>query len=280
MTNKIINAKVFRFNPDKDAEPRYETFQVPFEEGLSAMDVLDYIYQNLDSSLAYYDHAGCSLGICGKCTARINGKVGLLCQTPVSDGELLLEPMNKNKVLKDLVPAKAKKAADDEPEAEEGGEQVAQDINSVDLIVRREIEALIASPLIEAYSQEFGKEASEAVAQKVIQKLALEAGKMLKMFAGGDTMEHLQRALPLFSQGGALEFDIVEASEKKAAVNVTRCKYAEMYKEHGLEKFGYLLGCGRDFALMEGFNPKIKFTRTQTIMEGADYCDFRFETED
>ncbi|SHK33768.1 L-2-amino-thiazoline-4-carboxylic acid hydrolase [Desulfatibacillum alkenivorans DSM 16219] len=187
--------------------------------------------------------------------------------------------MNKNKVLKDLVPAKAKKAEAEEQE-EEGGGEMAQDINSVDLIVRREIEALIASPLIEAYSQEFGKEASEAVAQKVIQKLALEAGKMLKMFAGGDTMEHLQRALPLFSQGGALEFDIVEASEKKAAVNVTRCKYAEMYKEHGLEKFGCLLGCGRDFALMEGFNPKIKFTRTQTIMEGADYCDFRFEIEE
>lgn len=66
--------------------------------------------------------------------------------------------MNKNKVLKDLVPAKAKKAEAEEQE-EEGGGEMAQDINSVDLIVRREIEALIASPLIEAYSQEFGKEA-------------------------------------------------------------------------------------------------------------------------
>ena len=42
----------------------------------------------------------------------------------------------------------------------------------------------------------------------------------------------------------------------------------------------YLLGCDRDFALMIGFNPKIKFTRTQTIMERADYCDFRFEVEE
>ena len=280
MSTQTINAKIFRFDPARDSEPGYRTYQVPFEAGLSAMDVLDYIYQNMDSSLAYYDHAGCSLGICGKCTARINGRPGLLCQTPVSAGDLAIEPMNKTRVLKDLVPAKTQKPEAGEPDQPEGGEQMTQDINNVDLIVRREIEALIASPLIEAFSEEFGKEASEVVTKKVIGKLALEAGKMLKMFAGGDTMEHLQRALPLFSQGGALEFDIVEATESKAAVNVTRCKYAEMYKEHGLEKFGYLLGCGRDFALMEGFNSKIKFTRTQTIMEGARFCDFRFELEE
>ncbi len=38
-------------------------------------------------------------------------------------------------------------------------------------------------------------------------------------------------------------------------------------------------GCARDYALFEGFNPKIKFSRTQTIMEGAKFCDFRFEVE-
>ena len=55
------------------------------------MDVLDYIYQNLDSTLAYYDHAGCALGICARCTGRINGKAGLFCQVPVS-GDVTLEP--------------------------------------------------------------------------------------------------------------------------------------------------------------------------------------------
>ncbi len=56
------------------------------------MDVLDYIYQNLDSTLAYYDHAGCALGICARCTGRVNGKAGLFCQVPVS-GDVTLEPI-------------------------------------------------------------------------------------------------------------------------------------------------------------------------------------------
>ena len=278
MIQQNIIAKIFRFDPVKDSQPYYTTYQVPFQEGLSAMDVLDYIYHNLDCTLAYYDHAGCSLGICGKCTARINTKPGLLCQTLVSSEDLLIEPLNKSRVLKDLVVDK-KEAVDKPDETREEVSEEPQDINNVDLIVRREIEALISAPLIQAYMDSYGEEAALAVAGTVIENLAMEAGKMLKMFAGGDTMAHLQRALPLFGQGGALEFDIEEATETRAEVNVTRCKYAEMYKTHSLEKFGTLLGCGRDFALMKGFNPKIKFSRTQTIMEGADYCDFRFDLE-
>ena len=112
MSGNIMKVKVFRFDPSVDQEPYFQVYDVPSAEGLSAMDVLDYIYENLDGSLAYYDHAGCSLGICGRCTGRINGKPGLLCQTPVGPGQLTLEPLNKNKIIKDLVPSKSRDAED------------------------------------------------------------------------------------------------------------------------------------------------------------------------
>ena len=102
MAEKTITARVFRMDPSVDREPRYDAYEVPFEEGMSAMDVLDYIYQNLDGTLAYYDHAGCSLGICARCTGRVNGKAGLFCQVPVS-GDVILEPASASRVLKDLV---------------------------------------------------------------------------------------------------------------------------------------------------------------------------------
>jgi succinate dehydrogenase/fumarate reductase-like Fe-S protein len=69
---------------------------------MSAMDALDYIYQNLDGTLAYYDHAGCSLGICARCTGKINGKAGLFCQTLV-EGDICLEPTSPTRVVRDLV---------------------------------------------------------------------------------------------------------------------------------------------------------------------------------
>ena len=44
----------------------------------------------------------------------------------------------------------------------------------------------------------------------------------------------------------------------------------------GLGEIGHLLSCERDGAFCEGFDPKIKLTRTQTIMGGAKVCDFRY----
>lgn len=277
MSYETIKVKVFRFDPSVDKEPCYKTYVVPFEEGLSAMDCLDYIYQNLDGTLAYYDHAACSLGICGRCTGKINGKPGLICQTRVV-GDVTLEPLKQEKVLKDLV-IKKEVAAQTKETAAEGGRKVMEDINSVPIIIRREIEALITAPLIKAFIEEFGREPALKITEKVIKSLARQAGELLKVMSGGDSLEHLQKALSMFGQGGAQEFELLEASPNKAALNVTRCRYAEMYREHGLQEFGFLLSCGRDFALMEGFNPKIRFTRTQTIMEGAAYCDFRFSLE-
>ncbi len=109
MCQKEIKVKVFRFDPAMDREPAYKSYEVPWREGMSAMNALDYIYQNLDSTLAYYDHAGCDLGICARCAGKINGKPGLLCQTAIS-GDITLDPLNVNKVIKDLVVKRGKKA--------------------------------------------------------------------------------------------------------------------------------------------------------------------------
>jgi succinate dehydrogenase/fumarate reductase-like Fe-S protein len=107
MPDRSIEVKAFRFDPSVDEVPSYQTYEVPFEEGMSVMDALDHIYQNLDGTLAYYDHAGCSLGICGRCTGKINGKPGLFCQTPVQGG-VVLDPVKEDRVLRDLVTLKSK----------------------------------------------------------------------------------------------------------------------------------------------------------------------------
>jgi len=102
MAEKMIRVKVFRFDPSVDKEPYFQNYEVPFTEGMSAMNALDYIYANLDSSLAYYDHAGCCLGICARCAGRINGKAGLFCQA-VIEGDISLEPTSTTAIIKDLV---------------------------------------------------------------------------------------------------------------------------------------------------------------------------------
>ena len=52
-----------------------------------------------------------------------------------------------------------------------------------------------------------------------------------------------------------------------------------MYRRLGLADLGPLLSCNRDGSMIEGFDPDIEFRRTQTIMQGATHCDFRYRVK-
>jgi succinate dehydrogenase / fumarate reductase, iron-sulfur subunit len=98
-----MNVRVFRYDPAVDEEGRIESFEVPTQTHWTAMDALDYIALNLDSSLAYYRHSACDHGICGRCAMRIDGKVRLACSCELGDAALVtLEPAGAENV-RDLV---------------------------------------------------------------------------------------------------------------------------------------------------------------------------------
>ncbi len=154
------------------------------------------------------------------------------------------------------------------------------DLSKVSILARREIEARILSPVTKAFIKELGKERTLKIVEPIIQSLAREGGVNLAKLLGGNTIEHFVKGMSFWTLEDALTLDILEKNPKKFFFNVTRCRYADMYKELGIPELGALLSCSRDKALIEGFNPKIKFTRTQTIMEGAKFCDFRYELKD
>lgn len=98
-----MQVKIYRYDPSIDTEVRYDCFEVPTEPHWTVMNVLDYISENLDSSLAYFKHSACNHGICGRCSLKVNGKVGLACSLELlNEQNLTLEPRN-SKVVRDLV---------------------------------------------------------------------------------------------------------------------------------------------------------------------------------
>ncbi len=144
------------------------------------------------------------------------------------------------------------------------------------LLERREIEARIVGPLIRAVREELGEEKTLALVRRVISGLARESGAELARAFGEASLGAFARCLDRWQEGGALEVEVLEQSDDRLDFNVTRCRFAELYRALGLEDLGASLSCQRDFALIEGFNPDVELTRTQTIMEGAPFCDFRF----
>jgi len=150
------------------------------------------------------------------------------------------------------------------------------DVSKMSILVRREIEARVMGPLIEAFETKYGREETREIVKDVIQSLARQSGAELARFLGGNSIKHFVQGLVFWEKNNALKIEVLEQSETVLSFNVLRCGYVEMYKELGYGEFGKLLSCNRDFAFVEGFNPKMKLTRTRTIMDGADYCDFRY----
>ncbi len=150
-------------------------------------------------------------------------------------------------------------------------------LNEIGVLKRREIEARILMPVLTALGQEFGRERVLETARRVIIDVARAQGQELAQRMGGDSLGHFATALEDWKKGDAYRMDVLEQTDEKFSFNVTRCRYAEMYRALGIPEIGALLSCNRDFSLVEGFNPAVKLTRTQTVMEGASHCDFRFE---
>ncbi len=149
------------------------------------------------------------------------------------------------------------------------------------LLERRRIEAGVLVPIIRAMQAEFGEEAVNRVVGEAIKDIARSQGEAERERAHIDSVEALgDRMTNGVLREGSLIVDVIEQDETRFGFNVTRCKFKEMYEEMGAGDLGFLLSCNRDFAMFEGLAPNLDFQRTQTRMQGADYCDFRYRVRE
>jgi hypothetical protein len=141
---------------------------------------------------------------------------------------------------------------------------------------RRKIESKALIPFLAALRDKFGENAVQEVLDEVIRKLAVEDGARLAETYGQTTTSLRNVAEEVWAGGGSLDLELVGQSEGHLDFNVTRCGYAEYYKEMGLSDLGFRMHCNRDHAMLGGFNSELELSRTQTIMEGAVCCNFRY----
>ena len=129
----MVVFRVFRWEKGMDAEGtkrdegRYDVFHVEEREGMTVLEALFAIKEELDGTLAF--RYSCRGAVCGSCAVLINGFPRLACRTQVREvmgggrvfaldvrgplalprvrktepGEVLVEPLPGFKVIKDLV---------------------------------------------------------------------------------------------------------------------------------------------------------------------------------
>jgi hypothetical protein len=149
------------------------------------------------------------------------------------------------------------------------------------MLEKRKIEAEILKEVYETLKASHGEAVAKQTITESVRRSAIEQARQFAASApGGPSLKAFQDVMPLWTKGGALEIEVKEQTDKTFTFNVTRCRYAETYRAMGLGEIGHLLSCNRDGAFCEGYDPKLKLERTQTIMQGASHCDFKYRYED
>jgi len=148
----------------------------------------------------------------------------------------------------------------------------------VSVIQQAKIQAQVLVPLVKALQNELGEERANELVRNALGDTYRRYGEE---FWRTKNETHLGKAMTsafeTYANDEALHFEVIDHSQDSFEIDITRCRYAEFYKELGEPELGFLLVCTADFATAEGFGSDIKLTRTQTIMQGADHCNFRYK---
>ena len=150
----------------------------------------------------------------------------------------------------------------------------------IPVIERAKIQAQVLVPLVKALQAELGKERANAPVRRALGDVYRRLGEQWwRAKQSRHVGENLTLAFASFAKGDALDYSVRGQSEDTFEVDVTGSRYAEFYKELGEPELGFLLVCSSDAPFAEGFGSEIELTRTQTIMQGASHCDFRYKRQ-
>jgi L-2-amino-thiazoline-4-carboxylic acid hydrolase-like protein len=146
------------------------------------------------------------------------------------------------------------------------------------ILTRRRIEAAFAKEVFEELKAELGEEEARRILSNAVIKMAKSAAAEFARHApeGRTSLDSFRAIQSFWTAEDALHIEVVKSTETEFDFNVTRCRYAEMYRSMGLADLGGVLSCNRDGAFCEGYDPRLKLRRSQTLMQGAPHCDFRY----
>ena len=103
-TPETIELEVFRYRPEQQAEPTFQTYQVPFQREWVVLDALNHIKDRIDGTLSF--RWSCRMGVCGSCGMMVNGVPKLTCAAFLRDyypDKIRIEPLTGFPVERDLV---------------------------------------------------------------------------------------------------------------------------------------------------------------------------------
>jgi len=149
----------------------------------------------------------------------------------------------------------------------------------IPLLDQAKIQADVLVPVLRAFRAELGEERANRIAWQALAGWRQSVARAAASEFPGSPREKwaavTAAALPAI--GDAVDVKVLEQSDEAMDFDITGCRFAQFFRELAEPELGFALLCSFDTTQAEEIGAgEVKFTRTGTIMQGADHCDFRY----
>lgn len=153
------------------------------------------------------------------------------------------------------------------------------DVNeNTSLLVEVRMQAMVLIPIFRALRTELGEQRANHIIINALRGWSRCRVQSLGVEAKGCPREKWASVTAAFMQriGNDIDIEWIKQDANEIKLNVIGCRYADLFRQLGEPELGSVLLCETDVHVAEIGAPEVEFTRTQTIMQGADYCDFHY----
>ena len=155
---------------------------------------------------------------------------------------------------------------------------VASDITMLDKV---KIQAQVLMPVMRALRAELGRDKADALVKGALR----DWSKGLFAEIGKDIEGSPYRKFATMNTALAdvtmqeVSFDMHRRDKQALEFDITSCRFAEFFRALGEPELGALLICHVDADIADAGGDEVNFSRTQTLMQGASCCNFRYKFE-
>lgn len=139
-------------------------------------------------------------------------------------------------------------------------------------------------PHLKNLADQVGKEQFIEMLKKSSFTIGETSGKaMAKTHADNQISTYGKRLESMLTKPGfwssVLSYDSLKIDDKALSIHFTECLWAKTFREADASDLGYAAVCFQDYGIFQGYNPKIKLNRSQTLMQGGGHCSFNWTQE-
>jgi hypothetical protein len=145
----------------------------------------------------------------------------------------------------------------------------------VKLLDRAKVQAEVLVPLLHALEDKLGKPEAHTMMRDALSTHFRALARHYIAEAGGNEQQAMMKMNGDAGVAESITMEFLDPGDDMMAMNVTECQYAKFFKELGEPELGFMLLCSADFDF-DAEATQFDLKRTQTIMQGADHCDFRY----